>query len=188
VPTAIPAELRLPHEGAGPEGDLSGWDERPWNLQTCVARAASYPGVTASDERTIEAGGPNLSRTESLVVAPDLAAAQDVVQEVAGAMAPCPVGTDDGQTTAAQTGVQGSWDEAVLYSLAYGRGEAAGIVADTLYVLVARTGNAVVVTTLGGAGALPPGPDGPDPSVLATLRQAPDDLAPQLCEFGSQGC
>ena len=54
------------------------------------------------------------------------------------------------------------------------------------YTLMTRIGSAVAVTQ--GYGEFAPALDGPDPGVVADLREPLDELAPRLCVFTEAGC
>lgn len=190
----IPENLALPHEN-DPQ-----WAGANLKLPICTSKQPEQQNMAqARDLRTVRWTSDVEERTETLVIAADESAAAAIYDDFVAAMSACPGPTVTGEATPAPTTAtvrplpvdtaqrRRAWDASTVQVLSYS--DDAGVIpASTSYVLLARSGKAVVIAANHGEAVPPPKRGTPDAGVVDRLQAVADEMGPQLCPFRADRC
>lgn len=190
----IPETLLLPHETD------TAWSGTNLSLDTCIDGEPERDIIdAATDIRTIYTQTESLERSETLVVAPDDSSANAMYDQLAQAMSNCTQPTnaalatpvtgrapikqlmDDGHHLATE------WDRGAVYAAGFPAVEPSEP-NQASYLLLARSGRALIIGSAQGSDIPLPTGDRLDPATAAMLQQFADAMAPQTCVFKAQGC
>lgn len=194
VPTTIPADLRLPHEGITEHGYT--WVEGDANGALCLGPAVTeLPGYdSVTDSRHIRLQALELAEDEELMVLESADAAVELIAHIRSAAMACPAvyGDPDETQVTRVTELDGSWGEGLLVALSF-RNSGDDVPPDAYVgghmVGVIRTGSAVALVSTTGEGFKGVSADGETyQPVVAQVRASLDEIASQLCVFTQAGC
>ena len=192
VPTTIPDDLRLPHEGETEDGVPWVEGEVSGNLcdSTSLPQLPGYASVT--DSRHISHDAFEQGRDEELLVLQSAEAAVQLMAQVRSAAQACPsvYGDPDEQTVSRVEPLSGAWGEGILVRSSF-RNE--GAPPDAYVgggaVAIIRTGSAIALVSGGGEFSQGVRPDGePSEPIDPAFRAGVDDMAELLCVFTEAGC